>query len=194
MVYRFYHFARKIITFFMSFFYRVEYVGRDNIPEDDAFIFAGNHKSYLDCFLIISSTKRVVRFIAKIELMKKYAWIMKKMAIIPVDRSKNNKAAMNEAETVLKNGGVVGIFPEGTFNKTDYVIMPFKYGCVKMASVTDAKIVPFAIVNEYKFFRKSVKVIFGKPYYIQDKKDLKKENFILMNKVIKLLRGDIDAK
>ena len=194
IMYRFYNFARKIITFFMKACYRVEYIGLENIPENGAFILAGNHKNNLDCFLIISSTKRVVRFMAKAELMKKFGWIMKKMAIIPVDRSKKNKEAMEEAEKVLQNGGVIGIFPEGTFNKTEYVVRPFKYGCVKMSSVTNAKIVPFAIINDYKLFRKSVKVIFGNAYNVQNKDDLKKENIILMNKVIKLLRRKTNAK
>lgn len=193
-MYRFYHFARRVITFFMKVCYRVEYIGLENIPKDGAFILAGNHKHNLDCFLLISSTKRVVRFLAKIELMKKFSWIMKKMAIIPVDRSKKNKEAMSEALTTLKDGGVIGIFPEGTFNKTEYVIMPFKYGCVKMSSVTNTKIVPFAIINDYKLFRKSVKIIFGKPYYVEDKSDLKKENIKLMNKVIRLLRSDASEK
>ena len=112
------------------------------------------------------------------------------MAIIPVDRSKKNREAMVDAEKSLKQGEVIGIFPEGTFNKSEYVILPFKYGTIKIASDTDASIVPFAIVNDYKLFRKSVKIIFGKPYKVKDKLDLKKENIILMNKVITLLRSE----
>ena len=73
-------------------------------------------------------------------------------------------------------------------------VMPFKYGCVKMSSVTNAKIVPFAIINNYKLFRKSVKIIFGKPYRIKNKIDLKSENVILMNKVIDLLKGEQNEK
>lgn len=190
MKYPLYRFLRGLIVFFMKAFYRVEYINKDNIPKEGPFILAGNHKNNLDCLTVISSTKKTVRFLAKIELMKKHGWFFKKMAIIPVDRSKKNKEAMIDAEKSLIQGEVIGIFPEGTFNKSEYVILPFKYGTIKIASDTDASIVPFAIVNDYKLFRKSVKIIFGKPYKVKDKLDLKKENIILMNKVITLLRSE----
>ena len=174
----------------MKAFYRVEYINKDNIPKEGPFILAGNHKNNLDCLTVISSTKKTVHFLAKIELMKKHGWFFKRMATIPVDRSKKNREAMVDAEKSLKQGEVIGIFPEGTFNKSEYVILPFKYGTIKIASDTNASIVPFAIVNDYKLFRKSVKIIFGKPYKVKDKLDLKKENIILMNKVITLLRSE----
>ena len=59
-----------------------------------------------------------------------------------------------------------------------------------MAGDSNKKIVPFAIIGKYKMFRKSVKIIFGKPYKIKNKNDLKSENIILMNKVIDLLGGE----
>lgn len=189
MKYRLYRFNRPIIKFLMKFFYRAEIIGADNIPLEDGIVLAGNHKSNLDCFLLISSTKRTIRFIAKKELMDKCAWLFKAMAIIPVDRKKKNKDAVSEAISVLKDNGIIGIFPEGTFNDTEYVVRNFKMGAVKMAMESNKRIVPFAIINKYKLFRKSVKIIFGKPYKIKNKNDLKSENIILMNKVIDLLGG-----
>ncbi len=189
MEYKLYRFNRPIIKFLMKTFYRVEIIGSENIPLDDGIVLAGNHKSNLDCFLLISSTKRTIRFIAKKELMDKCSWLFKAMAIIPVDRKKKNKGAVNEAINVLKDNGIIGIFPEGTFNDTEYVVRNFKMGAVKMAAESNKKIVPFAIINKYKLFRKSVKIIFGKPYKIKNKNDLKSENIILMNKVIDLLGG-----
>ena len=189
MEYKLYRFNRPIIKFLMKTFYRVEIIGSENIPLDDGVILAGNHKSNLDCFLLIASTKRTIRFIAKKELMDKCSWLFKAMAIIPVDRKKKNKDAVNEAINVLKDNGIIGIFPEGTFNDTEYVVRNFKMGAVKMAGDSNKKIVPFAIINKYKMFRKSVKIIFDKPYKIKNKNDLKSENIILMNKVIDLLGG-----
>ena len=121
--------------------------------------------------------------------MDKFGWLFKRMAIIPVDRKKRNKEAVKEAIDVLKDNGVIGIFPEGTFNNTEYLVRKFKMGAVKMAHDSNKKIVPFAIIGSYKLFRKNVKVIFGKPYKIKNKSDLKNENIILMNKVIDLLGG-----
>lgn len=64
--------------------------------------------------------------------------------------------------------------------------MKFKYGAVKMYKEANKQIVPFAIKNEYNFLIKSVSITIGKPYLV--KGDLEKENEILMNKVICLLK------
>ena len=193
MKYPLYRIGRVIITLLMKVFYRVEYINLDNLPKEKPFILAGNHKSNLDCLLLISSTKRMIHFLAKKELMQHFGWLFKRMGIIPVDRKKKNKEALEESNKVLKNNGVIGIFPEGTFNKSPYIILPFKYGCVKIAKDANCMIVPFAIINDYKFLRRSVKVVFDKGYYLKNKDDLKEENIKLMNKVIKLLRsGEIE--
>lgn len=190
MKYRLYSFLRPIITVLMKIFFRIEIIGSENIPKTGGVILAGNHKSNFDCVLLISSTKRMIRFIAKKELVDgKLGFLFKKMGIIPVDRKAKNKKAISTAVDVLKHDGVIGIFPEGTFNNTEYVTMPFKVGAVKMAYEADVKIVPFAIINDYKIFRKSVKIVFGRAYKLKDKDDLKKENITLMNKVIRLLKN-----
>lgn len=190
MKYGLYDILRPIITVLMKLLFRIEIVGSENIPKDGGVVLAGNHKSNFDCVLLISSVKRMIRFIAKKELIEgRLGFFFKKMGLIPVDRNKKNKKAISEAIEVLRNGGVVGIFPEGTLNKTEYITMPFKMGAVKMALESECQIVPFAIVHDYRLFRKGVKIIFGKAYNIKDKNDLKKENITLMNKVIRLLKS-----
>lgn len=190
MKYRLYRFLRPIITFLMKLLFRIEIIGSENIPTEGGVVLAGNHQSNFDCVLLISSTKRMIHFIAKKELIDgKLGFFFKWMGIIPVNRKTKNKKAVNEAIKVLKDGEIIGIFPEGTFNKTEYITMPFKMGAVKMALDSDVKIVPFAIIGEYKLFKKNIKIIFGKPYKIKDKDDLKKENITLMNKVIRLLKN-----
>ena len=174
----------------MKVLFRIEIIGSENIPMDGGVVLAGNHQSNFDCVLLISSTKRMIHFIAKKELVDgKLGFFFKKMGIIPVNRKTKNKKAVNEAVRVLKDGEIIGIFPEGTFNKTEYITMPFKMGAVKMALDSDVKIVPFAIIGEYKLFAKKIKIVFGKPYKIKDKDDLWKENITLMNKVIRLLKN-----
>ncbi len=178
---------RPIAVFLLKVLYRIEIVNKDNIPKAGPFIFVGNHKHNYDFISLISATRRTVHFLAKRELMDKYGWLFGKLGIIPVDRSTKNKEAVSQAVDMLKNGEVIAIFPEGTFNKTEYIVKPFKYGAVKIASEADCPIVPFAIVGEYKLFKKGLKIIFGKPFLVSDKQDLTKENIKLMNKVIKLL-------
>lgn len=167
-----------------------KYKNKKNIPKGVPVVLAGNHKSNFDCAILITSTIRPIHFLAKIELLNsKLKWFFKGMGIIPVDRKKKNQMALDNAIDSLKANKVIGIFPEGTTNKTNKLIMPFKYGAVKMASESNAYIVPFAITGKYKIFG-GLKINFGKPYKVSD--DLEKENKKLMKKVTKLLRGEED--
>lgn len=168
--------------------FRPKYINKNNIPKNGPVVLAGNHKSNFDCASLVCSTNRVVHFLAKKELLDtKLKFFFKGMGIIPVDRKNKNPEALKEAIRNLNNNKVVGIFPEGTTNKTNNVIMPFKYGAVKMASEANAYIVPFSITGEYKFFGK-LKITFGEAYKVS--KDLEKENAVLMNKVTSLIKGD----
>lgn len=181
----FYKCIRPILYAFIKL-YKPTYIGLNNIPRDDNFILVGNHTSYFDPLLVASTTKKCVHFLAKNSLYKGIKKpLFKALGIIPVDRSIKDKNALNSAINYLNNGFIVGIFPEGTINRTDDIIMPFKYGAVKMAKETGVKIVPFAIKNEYKFLKKSVIINIGKPYLVKD--ELVDENEKLMKKVILLL-------
>ena len=182
MKYPLYRFLRPIIKVLMKLVFRLEVVNKNNLPKRGPYILAGNHTSNFDCVAVIASTMETVHFLAKKELLdSKFSWLFRKMGIIPVDRKKRNKEAMKEANKVLLDGGVIGIFPEGTFNNTEYVMRPFKMGAVKMASDTQAPIVPFAIVGNYKLFRKN-KIVNGKPYKVKSK-EIKGENITLLNNV-----------
>lgn len=167
--------------------YRVKYINKELIPKNEKIILAGNHTSNLDPLLLMSSTNRCIHYLGKIELfkgLKKH--FFNGVGVIPVDRSKKNKEALNRAYECLNNNQVIGIFPEGTINRTDKTILPFKYGAVKMASETNAKIVPFSITGKYQLFKKNIKICFDKPYNITG--DLEKDNKILEEKIIKLIR------
>ena len=178
---------------FMKLFFRPVYIDTVNIPKDGSFILAGNHTSKLDPLLLMSSIDRCIHFLGKIELFKGYKkYFFNSMGVIPVDRSKKNPEAIKMANKYLFDNKVIGIFPEGTINKTDDIIMPFKYGAVKMAKETDSFIVPFAITNKYKFLRKSVIISFGKPYKVTG--DIEYENRLLEKKVIKLIRSNYEER
>lgn len=170
--------------------FRPKYINKKNIPKNVPVVLAGNHKSNFDCASLVCSTNRVVHFLAKKELLDtKIKWFFKGMGIIPVDRKNKNPQALQEAIKNLNENKVIGIFPEGTTNKTNDIIMPFKYGAVKMASETNAYIVPFSITGEYKLFGR-LKITFGEAYKVGT--DLEQENKILMNKVIDLIKGEKD--
>ena len=115
-----------------------------------------------------------------------FAWFFKAAGCIPVDRSKKDNNATSLALEVLKEGKALGLFPEGTRNKTDKFLLPFKFGAVSMASKTNALIVPFGITGDYKFRSKNLTVRFGKPFKVEG--DLEEANKKLEKEVEKLMR------
>jgi len=176
--YRF--FARPIITFLIKLVFRPKYLGLENIPKSGKIVLAGNHTNNIDCWLLISCTKRCIHFLAKDSLNKGLkGYMFRGMGIIPDNRKIHDKGALNNAINGLNEGKCIGIFPEGTINRTDDIIMPFKIGAVKMAYDTDSYIIPFTIKGKYKIFNNGLTVEFLKPFK-PTHKDLDIDNEKLM--------------
>ncbi len=168
-----YKISRPVIRVLFNLFYKPTYIGRENIPPSGSFVLAGNHTSYLDPLLLMSASKRTIHFLAKDSLVKGVkGLVFKHMGIIPVNRKIHDKDALRNAKEALNNKKVIGIFPEGTINRTKDMALPFKIGAVKMAKDTDTLLVPFTITNKYKLFRKSVTIEFYKPYKVVDELDI----------------------
>ena len=192
----------RILRFTLKPFYKVLYMpkfeGCENIPSTGAFVFAGNHTSFMDAAMIVSTPKRIIHTLSKKELFKgkiRNAFF-RSMACIPVDRKTHDEKAKKEVIDMLKSGHAVGIFPEGTINRTigtkdEVSLLPFKKGAVSFAKKVSCPIVPFAIVGKYRIFRKGLKVIYGKPYYVKSD-DIEKETTMLRDKVLKLKEGVLD--
>ena len=64
----FYRTIRPLVTFLVKLVFRPNYIGLENIPKSGKIILAGNHTNNFDSPLLISSTKRNIHFLAKIEL------------------------------------------------------------------------------------------------------------------------------
>jgi len=177
-----YRVVRPIITVLFKILYRPNIIGIENIPKDKRCVLAGNHTNNLDCLLLISTTKRTIHFLAKDSLIKGLKKIIfKNIGIIPVNRKIHDKKALEDSINALLEEKLIGIFPEGTINRTKDIIIPFKFGAVKMASETKSPIVPFTITGKYKLFKKSITIEFLKPYKVKD--ELQKENEKLMDKI-----------
>ena len=110
------------------------------------------------------------------------------MGLIPVNRREKSHHSLVLAEEYLKDEHVIGIFPEGTFNRTKELVMPFKIGAVKMAYDTNTPIIPFTITGDYRLFSRNLQIEFLDPIYIKDA-DLDKENSNLRNIIKKKLEG-----
>ena len=179
----------KILKFLFSpifkIIYRPKIIGKENIINNESLVIASNHKHAMDPLMIILATKRVIHYLAKKELFKGVLKVFfNSVGTLPVDRKNKNPNTISKAEDVLKNGGIIGIFPEGTRNRTKEELLPFKKGAVSFAKNTNSKIVPVYIKGEYKLFGNSLEIIIGKPYSV--KGTLEEENEILRKKILKL--------
>ena len=181
-----YRITRPIIKILINVIFRPKYIGLENIPKSGSVVLAGNHTKFLDPLLIMSCTNRTVHFLAKDSLNKGFKKIIfKNMGIIPVNRRIHDKDALRKAKDFLNDGALVGIFPEGTVNKSSDVILPFKIGAVKMAHDTDSLIVPFTIKGKFRLFN-NLRIEFFKPYKISSD-DLNKKKKKLMDIISKSL-------
>jgi len=182
-----YKILQPILGNLYKLYYNPKIIGKENIPKTGSIIIVGNHKHIMDQNNIIISTKRIVHYMAKKEYFdSKFAFFFKMTGCIPVDRSIKDHNASSKALEVLNNGWALGLFPEGTRNKTDKLLLPFKFGAVSMAKKTNSLIVPFAITGDYKFRSKNLLITIGKPYEVVG--DLEEENKKLEGIIASLIK------
>lgn len=189
--YYFYKTFRFIFKPIFKILFRPTIINAEYIPTSCSAIIAGNHKHALDPILVDICTKRVVFTLAKKSLHEgKFGFFFKAVGSIPIDtKGGNNKDSKNEAVEKLKEGNLINISPEGTRNKTNKLLLPFKYGAVSIASKANSVIVPYSITGEYKLFSNNLKIVFSKPIKITD---IEKTNEKLFNTIKKLMITNMD--
>lgn len=127
--------------------YKVEYVGTENIPEEGGFILASNHINALDPVAIgLGIEKRQLHFMGKKELFENpiAKCFLTKLNGFPIVRGSADTAALDYAIRVVKEGNILGIFPEGTRSK-DYKPARAKSGVAMIAHQAKAPVLPVSI-------------------------------------------------
>lgn len=159
----FYTIARGVIKVLLTAIYRIETIGKENVPKNGGVMICSNHINNLDPPLVGITMDRPVVFMAKEELFKipVIGKIVRMCNAFPVKRGKADRNALRNGLKVLQEEKVLGIFPEGTRSKTGELGKGLS-GVGYFALRTNAKVVPCAIIGPYKIFRK-VKIVYGKP-------------------------------
>lgn len=188
----------KLFMPFMRLGFRLWYnpriIGAEKIPKDGAIVIACNHKHILDQCLTIMATKRMIHYMAKKEYFDgKLAWFFRAMGCIPVDRANTDIKSVKSAMKVLRKGGAIGIFPEGTRNRTDAFLLEFKPGAASLAKKTGAYIVPCGLTGEYKFRSKTLTVRYGEPFKA-DNMTAEEANSKLYSEIARLMREGLEEE
>ncbi len=178
--YKFQLFGRWLVPrTLLPVFYKIEYIGRENIPEDRNFIIAPNHISYLDPFVVGEAVRKPIAFMGKKELFenKTLAFLLDGLACFAVNREKLEVSTIKTAINVSKtNRWMLGIFPQGGIRRNRR-IEKINKGFAAISRQIKTDILPIGITGceEYNWipFKGSIKVKIGEPIsYNQELDDI----------------------
>jgi 1-acyl-sn-glycerol-3-phosphate acyltransferase len=146
--------ARVFTVSVLRLWFRVRVRGVEHIPASGPAILAPNHKNFLDPFFVGIATRRHVRYMAKVELFKgPLGWLFSRLGAFPVRRGEADAEALETARTILEQGGLVVVFPEGTRVEPPDALGSPHHGAARLALDTGAPIVPVAISGTSHLWR-----------------------------------------
>ncbi|NIK77563.1 1-acyl-sn-glycerol-3-phosphate acyltransferase [Paenibacillus castaneae] len=153
--------SRFLLRVIYTCLFRLEARGVDNIPASGPVVLASNHISNFDPPTVGVKVMRKVHFMAKEELFKVpvFGPLIRSYGAFPVKRGGVSKDAIKSAISLLKEGNVMGIFPEGSRNNQTGMA---KKGAAMIAVRSGAVVVPVAIIGKYRPFSKVI-VCYGEP-------------------------------
>jgi 1-acyl-sn-glycerol-3-phosphate acyltransferase len=170
-----YALVRGLMTPSLHLWFRMHVSGADHIPASGAAIIAPNHKSFLDSFFIGVCTPRHLRFMAKTELIEaRYGRLLVRLGAFPVRRGQSDADALETARTILEQGGLLALFPEGTRIRDPEELGHPHRGAGRLALETGAPLVPAAITGTEKLFLgpipkpRRVQVAFSEPILVSE--------------------------
>jgi 1-acyl-sn-glycerol-3-phosphate acyltransferase len=144
----FYWGCTYLLRFLLTVLVRWKVTGREHVPKHGAFMVVSNHLSNPDPPILGAAiASRRIRFMAKIELFKMPMGAIPRLwDAFPVRRFESDLGAMLTAERILKKGGALGMFPEGTRSRTGYM-NTFHAGTAVIALRAGATILPCAMTG-----------------------------------------------
>jgi 1-acyl-sn-glycerol-3-phosphate acyltransferase len=171
--------------------WRMRAHGTENVPRTGPVIVACNHISYLDPPVLGTTSPRRLSYMAKEELFRipVLGPLIAAVGAYPVDRKGSATAAIKRSVEVLRQGGAIGIFPEGTRNISGE--NEARGGVALLASLGKAPVVPACVVGTSgaKRFEK-FDVVFGKPLSLPaDRKATREEMANFTDEVMRAIRS-----
>lgn len=154
-----YRFLRGVFRLMFSVMFRLKAEGRENIPKEGAVVLCANHTSNWDPPVLGSLLERKVHYMAKAELFELpvLKQVLPRIGAFPVKRGGVSKDSIRLSLQLLKNGEIIGVFPEGTRSNAGGM---GKKGAASLALKSGATVIPAAIIGNYSLFR-PMKVVYG---------------------------------
>lgn len=147
---------------------RIRVEGAENIPAEGPLIVCPNHIASLDPVVVTCSTKRLIHWMAKVEVFRfpLFGPLFHKVYAYPVDRGKADVSAIRDSLAILKDGGAIGIFPEGHRRGDSGTLGEMLPGAALVALRSGSPVIPVAIRGRYGFMG-TITVAFGKPFTLE---------------------------
>jgi 1-acyl-sn-glycerol-3-phosphate acyltransferase len=187
----FYTFARSVVNAIFRPLYRIKAIGAEQFPKEGGVLLCCNHISNFDPIVVGIMIKRNVYYMAKEELFKVpvFGKAVEMCNAFPVKRGMSDREALRKGLKVLKEGHVLGLFPEGTRSKNGELGKGLA-GAGFFALKSDAAVVPCAIIGPYKSFRK-LKMVYGSPIDMtelrKNKASAEEATELIMSEIHKLI-------
>ncbi|GAB7025640.1 lysophospholipid acyltransferase family protein [Geotalea toluenoxydans] len=155
MVYRL---LRLVFSLYLRSFHLLRIKGMHHIPLNGPLILCANHSSYFDSMLLALCTTRQIHFLIYQSFYHHplLGWFVRKCGAIAVTQNGNDKEALGRSLAILRQGGVIGVFPEGRLSATG-IPNEAKSGAALLAVASGAPIIPVTISGAHAVFAKGRK-------------------------------------
>ncbi len=132
----------------------------ERVPRAGGCLLAANHHSYFDSMVLIGATERMIDWLSIVELFQNpvQRWWMRGMNCLALDRSGPDLATTRELVHRLRNGRMVGVFPEAELRPIDRSVLaggPIHPGTARLAMASDVPILPVVVLGAGQFDRPS---------------------------------------
>lgn len=192
---RYFRFVRAACALLFRLYFRLEFVGLENVPTRGSFIIAPNHQSYLDPFWVSVPFRSPLRYMTwdRFIYMPVLGHFIRTLGAFPVKLETGDRGALRHSLTHLQQGGRLMIFPEGGRTRTGKV-MPFKPGVIRLAMDARVPIVPVTIVGGYEAYNahhyvprpRKVKIYFHPPIQLPNTCDKEEMKPVLLEQAARL--------
>ena len=163
-----YSIVKTILGALGRILFRVKTRGVSNIPAAGPAVLCANHVSWWDPILVLQRSSAQSIMAEELFRYPLLAYLFRKIHAFPVNRGKPDLGAIKTGLSILKNGEVLGIFPEGTRQKNTDRLGEMHAGAALFALRTGAPVVPAAIRGSYKIGAPVV-IVFGDSMKIEPK-------------------------